>query len=290
VFRILVAFVFSASSAISCFGQTNSPRPAQPTRIRNVEYRTHIPLPLRDKNETTRRLRDNTNDPDTPRGSDEVRDIAVEYARFLLQDLGYWKSSIDARLVLLRKKQGIRWVDVIVDIEEGPQYHLSSIEWTGMHVFTEAELQAVMPIHQGEVANRGRIADGLEAVRKLYGTRGYINFTCVPETEFNDAAHTLGLRIDVDEGGQFHFGELHLPGLDDVNKERLLRQWDSIKGTTYSWEKQDAFFESAMRPAGPRPRNRFHYLQYVNLHLDETERAVNFSISFLPPPDRKPVQ
>ena len=41
---------------------------------------------------------------------------------------------------------------------------------------------------------------GLEALRKLYGGYGYINFVGTPNPSFDEAKHTINLNIDCEEG------------------------------------------------------------------------------------------
>ena len=65
-----------------------------------------------------------------------------------------------------------------------------------------------MPIQDGDVATREKIAKGLEDLRFAYGEKGYLNFTCIPDTILDDETNALELNIDLDEGGQFTFADL----------------------------------------------------------------------------------
>ena len=44
---------------------------------------------------------------------------------------------------------------------------------------------------------------GLENLQKAYGQLGYINFTSIPNTTFDEQKKLVFLDIDVDEGKQF---------------------------------------------------------------------------------------
>ena len=51
---------------------------------------------------------------------------------------------------------------------------------------------------------------------KAYGEIGYINFTSVPDTRFDDQERLIYLGIDMDEGKQFRIGSISFSGLDET--------------------------------------------------------------------------
>jgi len=292
VSRLLVAFALSVALAIPSLGQDRNRHSLLPLKIRNVQYRPKGVLPLADRAETTRLLRQNVNDPTGTTkitNADDLRATAENYAKALLEDHGFWRARIETKLVQIPAALSVRLVDVVFDIDEGPQFHLSEITWTGMKEFTHDELQRAMPVHPGDVASRRQIADGLDRLRKLYASRGYINFTSVPDTKIDADARAFALVIDVDEGVQFRFGDLTLPGLDEAPKQMVLQRWESIRGTVYSPEKEVAFFRSVMWPAYSSQLYRdspyAFYQQFLHMQVDEKARVVNFSILFAPKPE-----
>jgi hypothetical protein len=208
-----------------------------------------------------------------------------EYARRLLQDSGFWKFKTETRVVRLPSTPAAQPVDIMFDINEGPRFYISDISWIGLRVFSEDELRSAFP-NRGEIAGRRRIATGLEVLRKAYSEKGYINFTVVPDTNIDERTHTVALMIAVDEGVQFRFGELSLPGLNPVLEEQVLLRWAEIQGTAYSPGKEEAFFRSVFTAAnGLFGRDDgILYRRLLHRELDERARTVNLSIHFLPQP------
>ena len=291
MFRLLVAFVVSTALALPSSSQKHNRHSLQPLKIRYVQYRSKGILPAADRAETSRLLRRYVNDPtgtSKVTNPDDLREIATEYARALLQDHGFWDFWIETRLMLLSPTQSTQPVDVVFDIDEGPEFYLSDIVWTGMKELTEDELQRTMPIHPGDVASRRQIADGLDRLRKLYASKGYINFTSFPDTKIDADARTLALVINVDEGAQFRFGDLTLPGLDDGSKQMVMRRWESMRGTVYSPEKEAAFFRSVIWPAHgklPQGSDYLFYSQFLHRRLNEKQKRIDLSIYFVPQPE-----
>ena len=145
----------------------------------------------------------------TPAEREELRakirklgwDQADEIARELYQDKGFFKAD-----VVTVRTPTVNENVVVIRVSPGKRYHLVLISWRGNTVFSESELANLIPFRPGELFNRTRVAEGLNAAQNLYYSRGFINFTCIPEPEIDDEAATIAFEIDVDEGRQFRFG------------------------------------------------------------------------------------
>jgi outer membrane protein insertion porin family len=105
-----------------------------------------------------------------------------------------------------------------------------------------ADVSAVrdlFPINDGDIFSREKIAKGLENLRKAYGEMGYINFTSVPDTKFDDEKRAIFLEIDMDEGKQFYVSNINVLGLDELARQELLKELPIKSGQIYNsrfWE------------------------------------------------------
>ena len=78
-------------------------------------------------------------------------------------------------------------VDITMPIEEGDKYRLGKITFKNNKAITNtAALRSLFPLKDGDIFSREKIAKGLEDLRKAYGEYGYINYTGVPNTTFDD--------------------------------------------------------------------------------------------------------
>jgi hypothetical protein len=75
----------------------------------------------------------------------------------------------------------------------------------------------------GDIFSREKVAKGLENLRKAYGTDGYINFTSVPDTKFDDEKKVVNLIIDVDEGKQFYVRRIEFQG-NTTTRDKVIRR------------------------------------------------------------------
>src|SRR5262249_15289145 len=141
----------------------------------------------------------------------------VERARAEYQNRGYFKASIGdpkteihdtgskgVRIPLIQPGPG-KAVDITMTIEEGDKYRLGKITFKGNKAIpNSAALRSLIPLKDGDVFSREKIAKGIENLRKAYGEYGYINYTGVPATTFDDDKKLAFLEFDIDEGKQFY--------------------------------------------------------------------------------------
>jgi outer membrane protein insertion porin family len=131
-------------------------------------------------------------------------------------------------------------IDITVPIQEGDQYRLKEITFSGNKALNNnAALRKIFSIKDGDIFNREIIAKGLEALRKAYGEYGYINFTPVPDTEFDDTNKTITLKVDIDEGKQFFVRRIEFQGNTTTRDKVIRRELALEEGQVYNsrlWE------------------------------------------------------
>lgn len=118
---------------------------------------------------------------------------------FVYQERGYFRAEVaDPKFKVVRRNGKLEQIDVTISVEEGRQYRLKDISFTGGSVFPVAALRRQFPIKSGDIFDTDRISVGLENLRKLYGASGFINFTPVPDTAVDDDPGLISLKIDID--------------------------------------------------------------------------------------------
>jgi outer membrane protein assembly factor BamA len=175
------------------------------------------------------------------------------------QDHGYFKVILTSQARSLGGNSNEERFLITVHVEEGLQYHLKDIRFRvvtdtgigGDSAIPEAELRAAIPIRDGEIFNVALIRNGIEALTKLYGSHGYIDFTAVPDTEVDDDLRPwISLVFALDQEQQFHVGKVEIMGLDPKLEARLT---ELIRpGDIYNYEAVEDFLKEikAVLPSG----------------------------------------
>jgi outer membrane protein insertion porin family len=157
---------------------------------------------------------------------DGVTEEALERVRAGWQNHGYFKVQVTGEARTLTSRPASRRIALFVQVEEGAQYKLSRITFRNNRAINDVNaLRSLFPIKDGDIFSRERIGKGLENLRKAYGQFGYVNFTSVPDTRFDDENESISLDIDVDEGKQFSISSVDVVGLDEPSQEEILKDF-----------------------------------------------------------------
>src|SRR5271165_6908976 len=183
----------------------------------------------------------------------EIRD-RISYA---FQQRGYFEVHVNQLNVTpLALHTTPPAIAVSVDLSDGQQFKLKWIKFNGEKAFSSDELRQQFLISDVDIFNVDKIRLGLENLRKLYASHGFINFTPVPNTEADDASATVTLTIGVDEGWHFRLGSLLLDGEEPHAGDgaKLIEAWKPMQGKIYDGNKIEQRWElaSSMLPAGSR--------------------------------------
>ena len=141
-------------------------------------------------------------------------------------------------------------VDVEAVIKEGDRYRLGNIELRGYKAFDSQTLRPLFPLNRGDIFDIEKVRQGLEALRDLYGESGYLNFTPVPDTQFDESNHTISLVMDVDEGEQFRIEAVEFNAPRAV-AAGLRGAWKLKIGDVYSSGYATKFFADNREPMPP---------------------------------------
>ena len=176
----------------------------------------------------------------------------TERVRAEYQNRGYFKAGVSDpkteihdtghkgfHIPILQSGSG-KAVDITMPIEEVDKYRLGKITFKNNKAISNtAALRSLFPLKDGDVFSRDKIAKGLDALRKAYGEYGYINYTGVPSTTFDDEKKLASLEIDVDEGKQFYVRRIEFVGNTTTRDKVIRRELALEEGGVYNsrlWE------------------------------------------------------
>lgn len=160
---------------------------------------------------------------------DENSGELEELVRASFQQRGYFAAKVNSLEFKPRDPLGVpRSVTVEAEFSDGPQYKLGDITFVENHAFSSEKLRQQFPLKTGDLFERDKVASGLESLRKLYGTQGFLDFTAIPDTKFASNA-TASLSISIQEGTQYHMGILDRVAEKEV-AARLRAEWKLPEG------------------------------------------------------------
>jgi outer membrane protein insertion porin family len=130
-----------------------------------------------------------------------------------------------------------RWVQLRVEVAEGPRYTVGDVTFEGNAVVASDVLRPLFDIHTGEIYSRERIVKGLERARELYGAGGYFEFTALPDLRpRDDGSRVVDIVFKVDEGKQYFVNRIQFTGNTHTRDEVIRRELALVEGGVFNTE------------------------------------------------------
>ncbi|PYR95922.1 MAG: outer membrane protein assembly factor BamA, partial [Acidobacteria bacterium] len=124
--------------------------------------------------------------------------------------LPFWKKQVNRYRITLK-------------IEENDQYKIGDVKVTGAREFNENAIKAILGLVPGQVFNESKLRTGFDNLKKLYGSRGYVNFTPVPAQDFDEEKKLVNLTINIDEDRQFTVNRIAFSG-NVTTRDKVIRR------------------------------------------------------------------
>ena len=141
--------------------------------------------------------------------------------RGFLRNQGYFHATSRAKAELIGGDPTHKHFRVTIQLDEGPRYNLGKISFEGDEAFSEEELRPLIRMREGEVFDVSKVREGLEAIWRTYGSKGFVDATSEPITEIDEVRRRISLIIKVDEQRQYRVGEFEILGLDQGLESEL---------------------------------------------------------------------
>ena len=193
----------------------------------------------------------------------------------VLHRRGYWRASFPPPTVSV-DPPGCTGVGIALPVNEGASYTFDKAEWNGNAVLKSAELDALLRMKPGEVADSSRVDAGLVRVRQAYGRNGYLQESAVSAPRLDDEAKRAVFEVKIQEGPQFHMGALQFDGLSEADANRLRKTWTLQPGSVYDDSYPQTYLRKEVFPLlrqGATPPS-------TKVEIDPDKRLVNVTVAF----------
>jgi outer membrane protein assembly factor BamA len=164
-------------------------------------------------------------------GSDWLSEVQEIWIRGMWRDRGYFKVEVTAKEEILRKDSAGEHVSIIVHVDEGARYRLGSIQFRSSDpdvplAFSLEELRKLIPMSEGDIFAADKIRMSLDALKRLYGSQGYIDFVVMPITEIDDGPeHRISIVMELDQEKQYRLSKIEVlgpnPAIETLLKSKL---------------------------------------------------------------------
>jgi outer membrane protein insertion porin family len=166
-------------------------------------------------------------DEDKERLREAYRDRGYFTAKVLDQDVKIRKippGHLHIPLIYPNHKEQIL-ADINVPVEEGRQYHLNKITFSGVKLFRTPDtlMKPLFGMQQGDVFSTAKLRKGFENLKKLYGEFGYIDAVTEPQFDIIPNSDKIDLTLTAEEGKQFFVRRIDFAG-NTTTRDKVIRR------------------------------------------------------------------
>ncbi len=172
----------------------------------------------------------------TGRGAyqEEIMEFDIERIKVAYQDVGYQDVKVRPPQVTLVDDE---YLDILVEIDEGPLYHVGNIDITGDLMRDKDELLALLKLQPGDVFSRLEMRNSIVALTDLYADNGYAYANVTPLTNKNTQDHIIDLNLEIDQGQQVYIEKIRIRGNNKTRDKVIRREIPIVEGDLYSASK-----------------------------------------------------
>jgi len=200
----------------------------------------------------------------------------IETLKSYYLDRGYINFNVVSTQVSITADK--KSVFITLNIKEGEQFTIRSIELAGDLIVPETELKALMNIEAGDTFSRRKVNAISSAISDRLGNEGYAfaNVNAVPEIDHEDKQ--VSLTYFIDPGKRVYVRRINISGNEKTDDEVIRREFRQMEG---AWLSTTKLNRSQVRV------QRLGYLDQVTLETPLVPGAndqvdVNMSVSERP--------
>lgn len=206
----------------------------------------------------------------------------VERDAARIQNYYHDEGFLDARASYrLEFDEGRENLTITFTVHEGTCYVVRSVEFQGVTVFDEQDIQVELTTQPGSFVHRRVLDDDVKTVRTLYGEYGYIYTNVSISHAFTEEPGTVVVMVTVDEGEPFSIGRIVIRGNESTKDKVVRRELAFFPNETFNTTKlkeserhvreTQLFSSVSISPVGDQPDVRD-----VLVDVTETERSSQF--------------
>lgn len=147
-----------------------------------------------------------------------------------LQDEGYADARVKIE-ILESPSKGKIILDITTD--KGVLYHYGQVSFDGNILFTDEEIEKIFSARPGSVYAPEKLRATADAIKELYGRKGYIDTSVTYETQLVHDAPIYNVHFHVDEGREYRIGMIRVIGNVQTETRVILRESLLIPGENF---------------------------------------------------------
>ena len=173
---------------------------------------------------------------------DENTEELTERIEALFKNRGYMETMV--KNVYIRPNDPLaipKPVSLEAEVVEGRRFKVAAIEFVGNHAFSTSKLRSEFSLKKGDLFARNKIGTGIEGVRDLYVSDGFIDWIASAGTAQRSDG-SVALTLTVAEGPQYRMGKLEIFTKKEL-ADTLRTDWELPEGAVFDLRYIDKYID-----------------------------------------------
>jgi outer membrane protein insertion porin family len=150
------------------------------------------------------------------------------------QNNGYIKARVGEPDISYKASEGLI---ITITINEGPQYAIGKVMFTGDLIKDVDELYQELKITKEKVYNREVIRSDTLSLSEIYSDEGYAFVDVSPDIKEDDKEHIVDITYKIMKGKKVRFERIAITGNDKTRDKVIRRELKVIEGGYFSGKK-----------------------------------------------------
>lgn len=146
-------------------------------------------------------------------------------------DHGYLDAKVSEPKISLRDPKRIQ---IEIDIEEGPQYRIGTIDFKGDVLTSKEDLFKIIKEKRNDIYSNTAIRKDITALTEKFANRGYAYAEISPETVVDSKNLLVNLVFDIEKKKQVSFEKIQVTGNTKTRDKVIRRELQVAEGELYS--------------------------------------------------------
>lgn len=175
----------------------------------------------------------------------EAFDRDVQILRLIYFSEGYVQVKIDKPQVYVTPDK--KDVYITIRIEEGEQFYVGDIDFSGDLLFPRSELSEAIQINKQEIFSYETLQKDLGELQAKYGDLGYAFANIIPRTRINEKDRKVDVTFEFDKGNKVYFGSINVIGNSKTRDKVVRRELKIREGELYNETRRRQSMENIQR-------------------------------------------
>jgi outer membrane protein insertion porin family len=175
----------------------------------------------------------------------EAFDRDVQMLNILYFNEGYVQVKIDRPQVYVTPDK--KAIYISVRVEEGEQFKVGSVDFTGDLLFSRNELFESTHIQEQDIFRYQILQEDLRNLQAKYGDLGYAYANPIPRTRIREAEREVDITFEIDKGHKVYLGHINSVGNSKTRDKVIRRELRIVEGELYNETRKRESLENVKR-------------------------------------------